>query len=338
MYFFQRLCGNNELKLRLLCSVGFKFSFLRSFDPQNPQTHVYICVASQKYFQFTLLRNKINKIVKIPFFKYQGTGNDFVMIDQRQHQFLQKTDVETINHLCDRRFGIGADGLILLENPKKDVYTEGSSFDFQMIYFNADGRESSMCGNGGRCLVAFANYLQVFDNQCVFNAIDGLHDAKVRADGWVELKMIDVKKVEIGKDFYLLNTGSPHFVVFVEDLTDINVYENGREIRYSERFHKEGVNVNFVEIRKDGSLEVATYERGVEAETFSCGTGVTAAAIAFALKKAPDFEKKQALSVPILTKGGNLEVRLQRSAGQRFQDIWLCGPAVQAFQGEVNVP
>jgi diaminopimelate epimerase len=298
----------------------------------------------QKYFQFTLLRNKINKIVKIPFFKYQGTGNDFVMIDQRQHQFLKKSDVEIINHLCDRRFGIGADGLILLENPKNGVYTEGSpsplkkeDFDFQMIYFNADGRESSMCGNGGRCLVAFANYLQVFDNQCVFNAIDGLHDAKVRTDGWVELKMIDVNTIEFGKDYFLLNTGSPHFVVFVEDLTDINVYENGREIRYSERFYTEGVNVNFVEIKKDGSLEVATYERGVEAETFSCGTGVTAAAIAFALKNTPVFEKKQALSVPILTKGGNLEVRLQRYSEFGFQDLWLCGPAVQAFQGEVNI-
>lgn len=282
--------------------------------------------------------------MKIPFLKYQGTGNDFVMIDQRQEQFIKKTDVETINHLCDRRFGIGADGLILLENPKnksealpKSDTPNPTSYDFEMVYFNADGRESSMCGNGGRCLVAFANYLQVFDNQCVFNAIDGLHDAKVRADGWVELKMIDVKTVEMGNDFYLLNTGSPHFVVFVEDLTDINVYENGREIRYSERFHKEGVNVNFVEIRKDGSLEVATYERGVEAETFSCGTGVTAAAIAFALKTSVDFAKNPALSVPILTKGGQLEVRLQRDAAGIFQDIWLCGPATQVYKGEVEI-
>ena len=272
--------------------------------------------------------------MKITFFKYQGTGNDFVMIDQRKQQFLQKTDVKTINHLCDRRFGIGADGLILLENP---VFTEGSSLDFEMIYFNADGRESSMCGNGGRCLVAFANYLQVFDNQCVFNAIDGLHDAKVRADGWIELKMIDVSTVEMGKDFYLLNTGSPHFVVFVEDLTDINVYENGREIRYSERFHTEGVNVNFVEIKKDGNLEVATYERGVEDETFSCGTGVTAAAIAYSLKKEHIFKENTPFSVPILTKGGNLEVRLQRDAAGLFHDIWLCGPATQVFQGEVEI-
>lgn len=282
--------------------------------------------------------------MKISFLKYQGTGNDFVMIDQRHEQFIKKTDVETINHLCDRRFGIGADGLILLEKPKNtpdnsptsDIPNPKSS-DFEMVYFNADGRESSMCGNGGRCLVAFANYLQVFDNQCIFNAIDGLHDAKVRADGWVELKMIDVRTVETGNDFYLLNTGSPHFIVFVEDLTDINVYENGREIRYSERFHREGVNVNFVEIRKDGSLEVATYERGVEAETFSCGTGVTAAAIAFALKTGVDFTENAALSVPILTKGGQLEVRLQRDAAGIFQDIWLCGPATQVYKGEVDV-
>ncbi|MDZ7876832.1 MAG: diaminopimelate epimerase [Saprospiraceae bacterium] len=275
--------------------------------------------------------------MKIPFYKYQGTGNDFVMIDQRTQQFLRKTDVETINHLCDRRFGIGADGLILLEYPQNTQNTEGGQFDFQMIYFNADGRESSMCGNGGRCLVAFANYLNVFDNQCVFNAIDGLHDAKVRTDGWVELKMIDVPQVEIGKDYYLLNTGSPHFVVFVEDLTDINVYENGREIRYSERFYTEGVNVNFVEVRKDGSLEVATYERGVEAETFSCGTGVTAAAIAYALKTEHKFKKNKTLSVPILTKGGQLEVRLQRTTKGIFQDIWLCGTATQVFSGEIDI-
>jgi diaminopimelate epimerase len=267
----------------------------------------------------------------LPFFKYQGTGNDFVMIDQRQNTYLRRADQTLIEQLCDRRFGIGADGLILLSPPS----VQTPDLDFEMVYFNADGRESSMCGNGGRCLVAFAHHLQVFDSQCLFNAIDGLHAANVRADGWVELKMIDVKNVEIGKDYFLMNTGSPHFVVFVEDLSDINIYEAGRQIRYSERFQKEGVNVNFVEIGKDKSgIEVATYERGVEDETYSCGTGVTAAAIAFALRQ---NKQESSLTVPIKTKGGNLEVRFERTTEGVFSEVWLCGPAQKVFSGSVEV-
>jgi diaminopimelate epimerase len=267
----------------------------------------------------------------LPFFKYQGTGNDFVMIDQRHHSYLSRTDQATIEQLCDRRFGIGADGLILLSPPS----VTQPELDFEMVYFNADGRESSMCGNGGRCLVAFAHHLQVFDNQCVFNAIDGLHDAKMRSDGWVELKMIDVKNVEIGKDYFLMNTGSPHFVVFVEDLSDINIYEAGRQIRYSERFAKEGVNVNFVEINKtQTSIEVATYERGVEDETYSCGTGVTAAAIAFALRQ---NNTDLSVEVPIKTKGGDLEVRFVRNTEGVFSEVWLCGPAQRVFAGSVEI-
>jgi diaminopimelate epimerase len=279
--------------------------------------------------------------MKLPFSKYQGTGNDFVMIDQRQTHYLAKSNTALIKQLCDRRFGIGADGLILLENSSD---TEGGqNADFEMIYFNADGSEGSMCGNGGRCLVGFAKALEVFENQCVFNAVDGLHEAKVRADNWVELKMIDVSAVETGKDYYLMNTGSPHFVVFVEDLSDIDVYENGREIRYSERFRTEGVNVNFVEIQKEGSgLTVATYERGVEAETYSCGTGVTAAAIAYALHKK---KIETALKIPILTKGGNLEVHFSQNRasaegnteGVAFTNIWLCGPATPVFQGVIEI-
>ena len=272
--------------------------------------------------------------MKIPFYKYQGTGNDFVMIDQRVQQFLKKTDTAIINHLCDRRFGIGADGLILLENP--DVPNSG--IDFKMVYFNADGSESSMCGNGGRCLTAFAHFLGVFKEKCRFMAIDGEHEATINADNWVELKMIDVKNIEIGNDYFLLNTGSPHYVVFTEDLTDIDVYENGRAIRYSERFHTEGVNVNFVEIlnspsggRGAAGIEVATYERGVEAETFSCGTGVTAAAIAYYLKN------HAATRVPIKTKGGLLEVHFESNTEGIFQNVWLCGPALQVFEGEVEV-
>ncbi len=261
----------------------------------------------------------------IPFYKYQGTGNDFVMIDQRQTRYLSKSDTSKINFLCDRRFGIGADGLILLENSSLP------NVDFEMVYFNADGSESTMCGNGGRCLVAFAHFLQVFDNQCVFNAIDGLHEARINTEGVVDLKMIDVESVEKGQDYFLLNTGSPHFIVFVEDLTDVNVYQNGREIRYSNRFAKEGVNVNFVEKKEGNQIEVATYERGVEAETFSCGTGVTAAAIAHFLKNSGSSQ------IPIKTKGGDLAVRFEHASGEKFTNIWLCGPAKQVFAGQINV-
>jgi diaminopimelate epimerase len=285
----------------------------------------------------------------IPFYKYQGTGNDFVMIDQRETQYLTRADTKIVHQLCDRRFGIGADGLILLQNTVevRNLEEGVKGYDFEMIYFNADGSESTMCGNGGRCIVAFAQFLKIFDKECVFKAIDGAHDAKISENGWVELKMIDVKNLEIGNDYFLMNTGSPHYVVFTEDLTDINVYENGRAIRYSDRFAKEGVNVNFVEIRKDGGIEVATYERGVEDETFSCGTGVTAAAIAYYVKN-EQFER-----VPIKTKGGDLEVRFHKNIVQNmvrtlhqaesmtegvFENVWLCGPATQVFSGEVNLP
>ena len=286
----------------------------------------------------------------IPYYKYQGTGNDFILIDQREKAYLTKKDTTIINRLCDRRFGIGADGVMFLENKE--------GYDFEMVYFNADGSESSMCGNGGRCLTAFAHSLGVFKEKCRFWAIDGEHEAVVKKAPknphlgkslWVELKMIDVTHIEVGNDYFLMNTGSPHYVVFVEDLTDVDVYENGRAIRYSERFTKEGVNVNFVEIlapqppkgaRK--GIEVATYERGVEDETFSCGTGVTAAAIAFHLKNGASTQ------VPITTKGGQLEVKFQKNIEKRnpdtigtegggFENVWLCGLATQVFKGSIKI-
>jgi diaminopimelate epimerase len=257
---------------------------------------------------------------KIPFYKYQGTGNDFVMIDQRQEKYLSRQDTSLIEHICDRRFGVGADGLILLQN------TEG--FDFEMVYFNSDGRESSMCGNGGRCIAAFANYLGAAGETCRFLAIDGPHEAKVNQD-WVELKMADVKEVESGDGSFILNTGSPHYVVFVEDLSDMNIVESGQVIRYSDRFRQDGINVNFVEKTANG-IEVATYERGVEDETFSCGTGVTAAAISYLVAN-PALASNE---IPIKTKGGDLMVKLQRKPDESFDHIWLCGPAKQVFSGE----
>ncbi len=256
----------------------------------------------------------------IPFFKYQGAGNDFVMVDNRTGIFPDASDAKLIAHLCDRRFGIGADGLILLE--------EVPDFDFRMVYFNADGREGSMCGNGGRCTVAFARALGIIGEHCRFLAVDGPHEASISAPDWVELKMADVASVtQLPNGDYVLNTGSPHYVQFVEQLDGWPVTEKGQAIRYSEAFREQGINVNFVAAAAEG-IGVFTYERGVEAETLSCGTGVTASAIAAYLKNpAP-----AAANVPITTKGGQLRVRF-KPVGNRFEDVWLCGPAVQVFEG-----
>lgn len=260
----------------------------------------------------------------IPFHKYQGAGNDFVMVDNRAGIFPDASDVALIARLCDRRFGIGADGLILLEN--------APDFDFRMVYFNADGRESSMCGNGGRCIVAFAKHLGIIGEHCRFTAIDGPHEARMAAPDWVELNMSDVAAVTQTSDGdYVLNTGSPHYVQFVDQLEELPVAALGRKIRYSETYQAAGINVNFVEPTETG-IAVATYERGVEDETLSCGTGVTAAAIAFYLKN----PKAGNTDVSIDTKGGKLRVRF-KPVGSRFEEVWLCGPAVRVFEGVFSV-
>ncbi len=259
----------------------------------------------------------------IPFYKYQGTGNDFVLIDQRTERHLTRKDTDAIKQICDRRFGVGADGLILLETHE--------TYDFEMIYFNADGRESSMCGNGGRCIVAFAKYLGMIETSTSFLAIDGPHEAAIKGANWVSLRMIDVPEIEQGPDYFVLNTGSPHYVVFVEDIDDIDVVENGKAIRYSKRFREEGINVNFVEKKKD-SIIVATYERGVEDETLSCGTGVTAAAIAYQLTKSTAKETV----TPIEAKGGELSVKLTPDGKDGAKNIWLQGKATRVFAGELE--
>lgn len=260
----------------------------------------------------------------IPFKKYQGAGNDFVIVDHRSEELIGRSDTELIQRMCDRRFGIGADGLMLLQNHP--------GFDFEMVYFNSDGNESTMCGNGGRCLAAFAASLGLTnENHCRFIAIDGPHDAVILRPDWVELRLGDVREVETGADFFCLNTGSPHYVRFVEDALHLDVNVQGRAVRYSERFAKTGINVNFVEKTGDGLL-VLTYERGVEAETLSCGTGVTASALAYSLKT----RQKGAISIPVVTKGGRLEVKFQ-ATDQGFSDVWLCGPAVEVFEGAYPV-
>jgi len=265
-----------------------------------------------------------HKYMTIPFHKYQGTGNDFVLIDQRKTRHLTRTDTKIIQHLCDRRFGIGGDGLILLQNHP--------DHDFEMIYFNADGRESTLCGNGGRCIVAFAKHLGIINQKANFLAIDGPHEATINGHDYVSLRMLDVPTFEQGEDYFVIDTGSPHYVVFVEDLDDIDVVENGQAIRYSQRFKKEGINVNFVEKQKD-QLLVATYERGVEDETLSCGTGVTAAAIAYqALHDTPETGE-----VAIHSKGGQLSVKLSKNEKGGAANIWLQGKATRVFEGVVEV-
>lgn len=251
------------------------------------------------------------------FYKYQGTGNDFVMVDNRKKIFPGSRG--TVARLCDRRFGIGGDGLILLEND--------AAADFKMVYYNSDGNESTMCGNGGRCLVAFAHFLGIFQDHCTFNAVDGLHEAEICGD-MVKLKMIDVAAcTDVGGDF-VVNTGSPHYVKYVEGLENIDVFFEGRGIRNSEPFKKEGINVNFVEETQDG-LFVRTYERGVEDETYSCGTGVTAAAITY-------LKDREATAVPVRVMGGLLKVYAEKN-GTGFNEIWLEGPATQVFEGEIKL-
>jgi diaminopimelate epimerase len=256
------------------------------------------------------------------FYKYQGTGNDFVMIDNRKLEF-PKNNTSLIARLCDRRFGIGADGLILLEND--------NSTDFRMVYFNSDGNESTMCGNGGRCLVAFAKQLGIIQNKTIFEAIDGLHTAMIDENNIVNLQMKDVQDVKSGTDHTFLNTGSPHHVEMVEDLKNIDVQGLGSKIRYSGWYGKEGSNVNFVTQIDETTFAIRTYERGVEAETLSCGTGATAVAIAMFREG-----KTTANQIKILVEGGELEVSFDEKQGG-FHDVFLKGPATFVFEGQISL-
>ena len=260
----------------------------------------------------------------VTFYKYQGTGNDFILIDNRLEEF-PKENQELIEKLCDRKFGIGADGLILLENDDKE--------DFKMVYFNADGRESTMCGNGGRCIVSFAHLLKVFTNNTTFNAIDGLHHASITANGIVALQMIDVVKDSIVNDdtFTFLFTGSPHHVVLVDDVEYFDVYNQGKQIRYSDMYAPSGTNVNFVEQLTPNKFKIRTYERGVEDETLSCGTGATAVAIAM-----NTLGLTQANTISIEVQGGMVEISFDQNEEQFF-NVMLTGPAKLVFTGEIAI-
>ena len=254
--------------------------------------------------------------MEIPFYKYQGTGNDFIMIDNRQHLF-NKNDSKLVAQLCDRKFGIGADGLILLE--------EHPTLDFSMVYYNADGNLSSMCGNGGRCIAHLAKNLGIVSSETKFEAIDGLHSAEVHGD-IVSLKMNDVKNIQITEDGVFLDTGSPHHVTIVKGLDEFPVYTEGVKVRYN-IYGNAGANINFVEPLDENVFKVRTYERGVEDETLSCGTGVTAVALAmFELGKATTE------NITLRTPGGELKVRFKKSSNG-YTDVFLEGPATFVFKG-----
>ncbi len=255
--------------------------------------------------------------MRIHFYKYQGTGNDFILIDNRDEK-IQLT-AEQVAKLCHRRFGIGADGLMELHS--------APGYDFRMVYYNSDGKVGTMCGNGGRCLVKFAHYLGIHKTEFKFVAADGPHDAFLETNGWVRLKMKNVDKIEHNGSHELLNTGSPHYIKNTSDIKNHKVVEEGKAIRYSDRFKAEGVNVNFVEHIDESTIFVRTYERGVEDETYSCGTGVTAAALVNA------HNDRGFNHVEVRTLGGKLYVEYERLDEDKFENVWLAGPAEKVFDG-----
>jgi len=265
----------------------------------------------------------------IRFSKYHGTGNDFILIDNRSHLFRNYNEsFDLIERLCHRRFGIGGDGLILINS--------SSDTDFEMVYFNSNGKEGTMCGNGGRCSVAFANSLGLVKDKTVFKAIDGNHEAFIIGKEHditnVKLKMQDVNAIQKNEGYFVVDTGSPHYIRFEKNVAEMNILQSGRDIRYSEAFAEKGINVNFAEAFED-HIYMRTYERGVEDETLSCGTGATATAIAACLSGYLNDRN----ICNIKTLGGNLTVHFNHPNDSSFTDIWLEGPATCVYKGEINI-
>lgn len=262
------------------------------------------------------------------FEKWQGTGNDFILVDARAKNF-KKISLGLVKMLCDRKFGIGSDGLILIKNH--------SELDFEMVFFNPDGSQS-FCGNGSRCAVAFAKKIGVFSTPtCQFQAIDGSHesnsDLPVGESNWVEIKMRDLENVQAdAPDTFVLNTGSPHFIQFLPTLEGVDIVAEGKKVRYSPRFSEKGINVNLAHCLENQQVEMLTYERGVENETLSCGTGVTATAIASQIFQQKKMGRQE---IAVRTRGGDLKVRFDARADGSFSDVWLCGAATFVFSGKI---
>jgi diaminopimelate epimerase len=254
----------------------------------------------------------------IQFSKYQGTGNDFVMIDNRSAGTNLTT--EQIVQICDRKFGIGADGIVLIE--------ETGFSDFYMNFYNPDGSQS-FCGNGSRCAVRFAQKLGIVGQNGEFKAIDTKHDFESN-DDTVTIQMKNVLGIEHENDAFVIHTGSPHFIQYCHDLERIDLIGLAHSIRYGERFAETGINVNFVEV-KNNTLHMRTYERGVENETLSCGTGVTAVALSYGYLH-PEINQ-----VSIETKGGPLLVSFKTVGIGEFEEVKLTGPASWVFDGTIKL-
>lgn len=254
----------------------------------------------------------------IEFYKYQGTGNDFILINNFDSTF-DKSNKTLIEKMCDRKFGIGADGLMVLER--------SGSADFDLYFFNPDA-SVSFCGNGSRCAVRMARDLGLIGrDETSFNAFDGLHQAVVQP-GFVSVTMRDVGEVEKNDHGFFVNTGAPHVVVLKDKVDQVSIVEAGRAIRYSEKYAPVGTNVNFMEEVPDG-IKIRTYEKGVEDETLSCGTGVTACALTYA------YLHPLAMAVKVYTRGGVLEVMFDRKE-KGFANIRLSGAATFVFKGIYN--
>lgn len=263
-------------------------------------------------------------MMNIEFFKYQGAGNDFIFLfDENKSLLLQQVEIEK---MCDRHFGIGADGLIIL--------SKDETSDFYMQYFNSDGKESTMCGNGGRCAVHFAHFLGLIKKKTNFRAIDGLHQASILSDGLIELGMNDVQSIDEISGALFLNTGSPHIVIQSEDIDSLDIRQEALPWRLDEAIHLGGSNVNFIEKIFSNRLKIRTFERGVEDETLACGTGVTAAALTLALKAPSGM-----YSVLLEARGGLLKVDYTYlpDHSPQFTQIKLTGPAEQVFSGKIAV-
>lgn len=262
--------------------------------------------------------------MKIHFYKYQATGNDFVIIDAREENIILSK--ENIKFLCHRHFGIGSDGLIIFENSDKA--------DFSMQFFNPDGSGGMMCGNGGRSIVRFAADKGVIKDKCTFLAPDGLHSATIEGEN-ISLKMTTPTLFQRFEDGFYINTGTSHFVVFENNLEEIDIIKKGRMLRNDERFLTyKGCNVNFVQEITDKNLKIQTYERGVEDLTLACGTGICAAALTYSVKKGLENSNH---TINISAQGGDLQVEFEKKENNTFDNVHLIGEAKKVFEGEIEI-